>query len=162
MPRYFCVPSVYSADYGAKEKLLAVRDKDSTLHIFIVNYPTYFLIDISQGPTSPSVCIFQHGGLTPCAVIDLSSLIPLISVSSWTKGAWTIETVETKSMKGTISHVSACPHGLLAQCIRCGVHPSSISVHSTYNPQHCQLIMALKSTNNTVQHFYSLTQSTRF
>ena len=109
---------------------------------FIVNYPSYLQIHISQAPTSTSVFIFQDGGWTLCSNIGLSSLIPLTSASTWTKGAWTLQTVETKGMKGTISHVLTCQRGLLVQCMRCGVHPSGISVHSTYNPQHYQHIMA--------------------
>ena len=40
----------------------------------------------------------------------------------WTNGAWALETVETKSMKGTISYFSTWHGGILEQCIRCGVH----------------------------------------
>ena len=45
----------------------------------------------------------------------------------WTNGAWALETVETKSMKGTISHFSTWHDGILEQYIRCGVHQSAIT-----------------------------------
>ena len=38
----------------------------------------------------------------------------------WTNVAWALETVETKSMKGTISHFSTWHDGILEQYIRCG------------------------------------------
>ena len=102
---------------------------------FIVNYPTYLQIHISQAPTSTSVFIFQDRGLTLCTIdiIGLSSLIPLTSASSWTKGAWTLQKVETKGMKGTISHVSTCQHGLLVQCMRCIRAASQFILHTTLN-----------------------------
>ena len=72
------------------------------------------------GPHAPFSVHFSRWRINTCIIMDLSSMIPLISASSWTKRAWTLEIVETKSMKGTISHVSTCHHGLLLQCIRCG------------------------------------------
>ena len=45
----------------------------------------------------------------------------------WTNGAWALERVETKSMKGTISYFSTRHDGILKQCIRCGVHHSAIA-----------------------------------
>ena len=127
-----------------QKKPLAARDKYSNPHIFIVNYPTYFLIDVSQGPTSPSVSIFQHGGLTPCIIIDLSSLIPLISVSTWTKGCLSLPS----RTPGTMHTMRGSSEPHLSSFYR---QPST---SSTYH--------GLKSTNTIVQYFYSLTQSTRF
>ena len=97
-----------------------------------------FIIRYFPGPSRPPQCAYFK---MADELVSLS-LIPFISASSWTKGGQTLETVEAKSLKGTIFHVSTCHHGLLVQWIRCGVHQSGIAVHSTNNPQHYQLLVA--------------------
>ena len=101
--RYFRIPSVYSADYRAKYIIEKNRERtryavhSSPLHkhlTFIYSSWTYWKIGITQAPTSPPVCLFQDGGLRHCVTIDSSSLIPLISHSSWRNGAGTLETVK--------------------------------------------------------------------
>ena len=119
---------------------------------------------INRSIPGPHVHLSEHVSgwwiMNTCIFFDLSSMILLISASNWTKGAWTWETVETKSMKCTIN----LPLWTLAyvQCIRCGVHRSRIAVHNYFlrvlQPSTLSTYYGFKSTNNIMQYCYSLTQ----
>ena len=127
--RFFRVPSVYSADYRAKYITGQNRERPPSSQFApaeVLGSHTFIPNRYNPGPhVPPSVCLFQDGGLKHCITIDFSSLIPLISPSSWRNGACTLETV--RSMKGTISYIWTCYHGPLIQCVRWGVHQSGLS-----------------------------------
>ena len=103
--------------------------------------------------------MFQDGELlTHCIIFHLSSLILLISASNWTKGAWTLETVETKSMKGR----STCHYGLWHTYSAYDAGFIEAELQSIFlrvlQPSTLSTYYGFKSTNNIMQYFYSLTQ----
>ena len=110
------------------------QKKDTSTQPFIYSWWTIQFIykRYIPGPHIPFSVHFSRWQINTCIIMDLSSMIPLISASSRTKRAWTLEIVETKSMKGAIFHVSTCHHGLLVQCIRCGLSERYRPYHGFY------------------------------
>ena len=98
--------------------------KYSTPHVFIANYPTYLKIRCIPGShVSFSIYInlkMADGHVATCSISHYA-------FRWWTNIAWALETVETKSMKGTSCHFSTWHDGILEQYIRCGVHQSAIT-----------------------------------
>ena len=90
-PRIIIVVQVFESHetkkihFEAKHKVSSCSCQSwHTLHIFIANCPAYSQIDISQAPTSTSVCMFEHDALrTHWIMFDLLSVILLIMHQSF-------------------------------------------------------------------------------
>ena len=74
---YVCVPSYYSADYRTKKRTLVLNP--SYIHRELSSLFTNRYI---PGPHIPFSVHFSRWRINTCIIIDLSSMIPLISASS--------------------------------------------------------------------------------